>query len=310
MSLWLEPEELKDALVIDSEGYIIGYVDSIVYIEGKPVIKVYISEVIIEKKPDIETLQKILLEDLKLEIKKGAKTSIEKMLTPLLRLKIDDLHTVIKRTMGTSKITPEVIIEYARERNVEIPYIATSKKIKKIKDTIHMNDVKIIGKSDQGVCIITSSASEAERRGIQFPKAPTITKIEDLDKKLIIDAEGVIFGYVTGIRYGINGSIGLKISKYIKEAQSSIDIDELSRSYGMSRGAFLNMIREQLGLSPIHEITLEHIELWAQKSGIKLPWHLKKEITYKFILPWKYVAKCGDVILLNKSIQQIIKEIT
>jgi sporulation protein YlmC with PRC-barrel domain len=323
---WVEPQRLVDALVIDSEGYIVGFVERVFSTNGKLQMSIYFPVEVEEREPDMEKLVALLIEDLKTmrsrehrlslkrersdnikgKIKKASKLAFYSISERIISTK--QLYDEIKRKLGVTHVTQEVILAYARDRKIEIPYIVKRKKVRELRESVSWKEVKAIGESDQGVCVLLSIPLEARRRNITFPAKPVFK--EDVVGKLVIDSNGKRIGYVSSVLYSVEGP-GLRLSKHVRR-EEKLNVEEIVERarrkgiipYYSNTSDLYKRVARDLGVKGIPSIG--EVLSWAKDKG--LLGIEERVIEFKFVVPWKYVEKCGDAILLRVPIGELVRK--
>ncbi|MCD6262992.1 hypothetical protein J7L60_01075, partial [Candidatus Bathyarchaeota archaeon] len=106
-------EELLDALVVDSEGHIVGRVGSFVVTPRTIIVKLYELEKKSRTEPDEEELVKRLMEAV--PKKKGLLSKAPSL---------EDLYADVRKELGkeaTEEVTLEDLVRYAEVKGVEVP---------------------------------------------------------------------------------------------------------------------------------------------------------------------------------------------
>ena len=305
-SKFIKEEELLDSLVVDSEGYICGKVDSFDIKPEKIMIKLYGLEMKKVKIPDIDKLTKDLL-----------------MLAPkegLLRTRmpsIEALHERIRTELGlptSASISTSELIMFAEARKVTIPAEIVDKQVRVDKGSADWNLVDKIGFSEIGKCVLLSEPIEAKRRGIEVSEKVPYYGTTYLSGRTVIDANAKIIGSAVRVLLSV-GALGLLIQEEEITKTEPPDIDALIN------GLIPSMFRSEKELDmavakdlklrgrfTVEEIRSRYLISWAQSKGIDIPKKVEKRVEVKreFSIDWPDIKKIGDVIILNRPIEELI----
>jgi sporulation protein YlmC with PRC-barrel domain/ribosomal protein L40E len=290
------PEELVDALVVDSAGYICGRVDNVTVEKGTAVVKIYETEM--ESKPatDLSKLETALLSKVKKRIGKPQK---------------EDLYRQIMKEMDVGEVTTETLEKYALRKRISIPKKTVSKSKKTAKGTIAWRNVRCINSTELGTCILLKVPMEAVRRGVKLKKGVPYQAYEELGPKLVVDSEGKIVGNVEGLRFNTKGPhLHLLRSFAIKREEPDAEKlrENILSQTNMNERELGEQISENLDLDDMAPVTSENLVYWAREEGYLIPTKKiedEKKIHLKHVIPWTRIRKIGDVVLLDKSIEEI-----
>jgi len=292
----LAPEELVDALVVDSEGYIYGYVDSVTVKEGKFALKVYIKKATTQSVADVEALKTVLLGTVKKMIGKPT---------------MDDLYRKIMKDTGAKAINDDVLIKYATQRNIPVPKKDVPTFAHEEKEIIPWDKIASMDRTDIGVCILLKEPLEADLRGINIQKEIPHRTYHELGAMTVIDSTGKIVGVVAGLKFDVKGP-ALQLKKQTQVRQNIVDIAELEgiliARTNMPREKLYDQIRASFNLANVSAVTSEHITSWARSGGYTIPTKevvQMKDVHYTFTVPWERIKKLGEVILLDKPIEEL-----
>lgn len=301
-------DELLDATIVDSEGYVYGRVEKISINEDEIVLLAY------EEKPDVRTtidmksLVDALLQDIKMDM--GSKF---RRVTQL-----DILQENVRKELGlklTEKLTEEHYQKYAERLNVPIPQTKTSVDRKEQKGTVSLSEVKtmkitVIGKEKSMKLIkiiMLNEPKEATFRKIPTQKEVPYRSTDVLRDKLVLDSEGKALGYVDsvvlfqdmpGIRIYISkvsGQVSLgMLARYLEESGKS-DVAALLRKHFM-----------EYPDSHRYTVSMDELDDFMQQTRVSfsLPeTAMTSKGTREFVadIPWREVSKIGDVVLLKST---------
>lgn len=293
------PEELVDALIVDSEGYIWGYVDSVTVQKGRPVVKTYEKEVISETVTDLDELKTALL------------PTVKKILG---KPNLDDLYRQIRKEMEVDEVTDEILEEYASKKGIRVPKKKTQKVKRKAKGTVAWKNIACINSTKLGTCMLLEVPKEASRRGVKVKGKVPYRSHEEIEPKSVIDAEGKIVGRVKGLRYNAQGpNLQLACNISIRSIDEGAVVDRILQQddYSMNEDELYEKIADDLDLGGKQDVTPEKMVEWAKEKGYSISDEeimKMREIKHEYIIPWRDIRKIGDVVLLEKTIDEIIGE--
>jgi len=306
-SEYLREEELLDSLVVDSEGYVCGRVGSFDVEPDRIMINLYDFEAKKIKVPDEEKLLNNLIEY-------------------ALRMKLigrrrprEDLYKRIREDLGLStseRITLRELLRYAELKNIEIPAKFVEKRERVERGKVDWRLIDKIGESDLGKCILLKEPVEARKRGVEITDKVPYYGTEYLSGRMVIDAEAQIIGSAEKILLRIGASPGLLIKKERVIKSEVLDIDALIRRFVPSiyrdEIELYKAVAKELGLKGrirAEEMRRVYITRWAEKRGIEIPKRFKerRETIQEIPGDWECIKKIGDVILLNKSLEDLMK---
>jgi sporulation protein YlmC with PRC-barrel domain len=290
------PEELNNAIVIDSEGYIYGLVEKVSFHPESLFINIYTEQVVKETQDDIDLLKKNLLSTVKKTF--GNPT-------------YDDLYRAIGRELEQPHVTDQMIVDYAKRRNLAIPVKESTVTKRVSKGKIPWNLVGQVSKSDEGVYILLNRPIEAEERKILLEEGISYRELEEIKDKTVLDSEAKHIGQVSGILIDRNGLPQLTLVKKIKETKEEPDIPQLEEKImterKWNRRKLYTNVKSDLRLSS--DPSQLDLLRWAKAENSSIMTH--KIVTYRevnptFLVPWTCIKKAGDIILLNKRVEEII----
>lgn len=305
-------DELIEASVIDSEGYIYGKVENISVKEDEITLTIY------ESKPDVKTVVDIgaLEGDF---LKRVKMTTSEK----LQRLSSTDvLAKNIRKELGLGleeTLNEQYYIKYAERLGISIPYKKVSGERKEPKGTIRLSEIKNIKTSTMGTekgstlvkTILLHEPREAAFRNIPIKKKVAYQSSEVIKDKLVLDADGTAVGYVDSIvlfrdSLGIRvystkviGAVSLSwLDRYLEQIGRPDVSEAIKRHFKIERGTHVYQIRR------------EDLEDFMQKTGqtFTLPEDVLFDQSVKEFLmdiPWDTIHKIGDVVLLRLTLPEL-----
>ena len=307
--MYLNKDELKDSIVVDQSGNIIGYVDDFRIQSDDVVFDISEREKTQTNTPDEVQLREAILDSLPSKFFGGKN--------------YDDVYKAVAKELKIdfSKASEvENLIKYAKKAKIEIP-MKIENAIKKIKkDSLSLSKVDSIGRTALGSCIIVKGKA---------PKKANFCDKDKLEGKFVVDKEARIIGSVKDVVVGTDGP-GMVLIQKIIEQESVVNFPSLEETltieFGrketlekrireMSAGSIYTEEEEEIGEEATEGESEQDrynkalIEL-AGVHGIELPMTTQsKEIVkeIKKAIPWKYVQAVDDVVLLNIPVE--IKEI-
>ncbi len=305
-------DELQEATIIDSEGYIYGKVEKVDIEEDKIVLRAY------ESRPDVKTV--VDLNGLKTELLNNVEVTLT---TKLQRLSPADLLTKnIKKELGlgfNEPVMDQHIINYAERLGIAIPQTKASVERKEPKGIVSLGEVKAMKISvverQEGTevtkVILLHEPKEATFRKIPIQERVPYRNTDAIKDKLILDADGAVLGYVDSVvlfqeKPGIRvfsskktGQVSLGLlNKYLEETGKPDVATLLRRHFEQSLGAYHYTIKK------------EDVEDFMNK--MKLTFTLPEKImTSSYVrefvadIPWDEVYKIGDVVLLKSTLSDL-----
>jgi len=304
-------DELVDATIVDSEGYIYGKVERINIGENEIVVLAY------EGKPDVKTVTDIVT--LKSDLLKGVRMpfgSKMRRMTPE-----DMLSESIRKDLGLSideRLSDEHYMKYAERMGVSVPLVKATVERKEQKGTVSLNEIRtvritVIGK-EKGTkvikIILLRKPKEAEFRKIPIQTKVPYRSTDVIKDKLVLDAEGNALGYVDSVVL-FQGMPGIRI--YVSKASGQVSLSLLARyldEMGQSNAAAL--VRKHLLKPESHRYTVTTDELEDFMSEKKLSFRLPNNIiggqdVKEFVadFPWDEIQKIGDIVLLKSTLTDL-----
>lgn len=285
-------EEIINSLVIDSNGFIVGYVkDIIINPPNKVSLRIYKtkeeSRIII----DFDALHSLLIK--KIKKKFGRKT-------------IKDLYEEIEKEMK-EKVSEQTLIKYAESKNIEIPKKEIIEKIEVDMGEVSWEEIENINESIFGVCILLKKEFFKEKEATSY-----YVPEHEIIGKMVIDKNARIIGNVSDVLYSING-LGIKIVQKRVGSNLLPNIEELKRLLIVTYASEENLEENISSLLKIPKnlaLRDNNILEFAKRTGVEIPMKevtLEEEQEYPKIVPWTEIKTIGDVVLLNKSIDEIME---
>lgn len=304
----LTESELCDTTVVDSEGYILGKIESL-RIEPKEIfIKLYGTEK--DKKQIID--RNALNERLSKIMPARKNTFLEKTFESRYRPQEPDINKIVREQLGlnpSEPVTEEQVARYAVSLGLGIPYTITESETQTDKGSIPWSLVDRVGSSDSGKCVILKEPYEARRRNIEVrDSVPYRSKIE-LEGKLVVDVEAKPIGTARDLLIGT--TLGILVDKESYKLEESFDMDLLIRSLIPSRFRNFEEFKKKIGKDLKKKtVGIAEISAWCKKYNISLPVKRQTRIVTDFELSveWKDIAKIGDVIILSRTIEDLAQD--
>ncbi len=278
-------EEIHDAMIIDSEALLYGYVCGDELRDEKPVIKACIKLSVHDTVPDTELLRKMLTEA-------G--------------------YTV------PEDATLEYLVLAARSEGLEIPYREVTEPHVLVKGFVSVDEIEVIdtvydlGREEQVAVVLLRSPREARYRGrpVARQETPPPVSPKHVKGKLVVDKRRGVLGYAEAISYG-PGSYALRIGgELVHEGYINWDgyLAEL-RSRGWDKLAKLlsDMYSEtryaRLPISLYNYIRWILLENKAGEAAALLARYVEAEkwslLEETINVPWPNVVRIGDVIITD-----------
>jgi sporulation protein YlmC with PRC-barrel domain len=290
------PEELNNATVTDSEGYILGLVERVSIQPESVLIDVYTEQLVKETQDDIDLLKKNLLSTVRKTFGNPS---------------YDDLYRAIGRELGEPNITDQIIVKYAKSRNLAIPAKESMVTKRVSRGKIPWSLVGQVTRSDEGVYIVLNRPIEAEERKILLREEVPYEELSQIKGKTVLDSEAKHIGQVSGILIDRNGLPQLTLVKRIRETKEEPDISQLEEKIMTERKwnkrKLYTNIRSDLRLPS--DPSQGDLLRWAKTKNIPIMTHTVvtyRDVNPTFLVPWTYIRKAGDIILLNKRVEEII----
>jgi len=299
-------DELLEATVIDSEGYIYGKVEKINVDEEKITLVVY------ESKPDTKTM--VDTNALKSELLKSVRIPFGAKIQGLRPAKI--LAGNIRKELGLKSeenLTSEHYEEYAKRWGIPIPQKKVETERKEPKGEINIEEIKAIKvsmiKTEQGEkvvkVILLNDPREAMFRNIPIQQKVPYRSTEAIKDKLVLDSNGIALGYVDSVVLFHNGP-GIRV--YSSKATGRVDLNVLNRHLEISgKPHVANLIRRYF----VQDIVrMEELEDFMQKAGLTLslpPDSVLSRRVKEFLMdvPWDAVHKIGDIVILELTLPDL-----
>lgn len=301
-------DELVDATIIDSEGYIYGKLEKINIDDDGVICLAY------EAKPDVRTVADV--NSLKDQFLRNVKTSVGfrfRRLAPQ-----DIMEDNIRKELGLAlneQLGDEHYVKYAERLGVPVPYTKASVERKEQKGTVNLNEIRtirisVIGKEKWTKLvkvILLNEPKEAEFRKIPVQKKVPFRATEAIKDKLVLDSEGNVLGYVDSVVL-FHEMPGIRV--YISKPSGQVSLGLLTRfleESGKSDTAAL--VKEHFSESAEsrrYTSTIEELEDFMQQKNVsfRLPEHIMTDLgSREFVadIPWDEIQKIGDVVLLKSK---------
>ena len=321
------PEELIDAVVIDSEGYIYGYVKGIEIQERDVLLEIYekrryVTEVVDEKK-----LLDMLLEEFS-KRKRGIR-----------RPKLSDLLEDIRKTLGIldrAELSLKDYMEYIEKKKmkVEIPKKKETLERKHAKGEVSVKEVRAIWVGDVPTSdakgfkryriILLETPRQARYANIRAPQQPPYYPPERIRGKLVLDPSAKVIGYADDLLIGPK-FVGLRV-KLPPVVKRGINLEALAidlksyqeySEYADRIRAYLKSHHSEYSPSHVDYGSLQRVVEWMREE--KFP----KEIIDSLVnyvedipvtksqfynIPWEAIEKIGDVVLLKDEWKNLLVE--
>ena len=295
-------DQLKDTLVIDSAGYICGWISSFEVKPQKIVVNIYNYETQSEEVLD----QKVLLQRL-VEFERRFKPS-----KGLFRRKLDQAYvrTLVRDALkipADQAVSEDHFVEYAKKQGLTIPrkQVETRKRVE-IRDIVDWQHVSRVGFTDLSKCALLTEPIEAKRRGISVKKDVPFKDTEYLEGRMVIDAEAKHFGSAVRLLIGLPPGILVNREHIVK--REAPDLQRLKASlipaeYRNER-ALDSQIKHDMELTTV---TDQDLLEWADGNDLPIPTTIeqRKEVERELPISWEKVSCIGDVVVLNDTIEEI-----
>jgi len=304
-------DELVDATIVDSEGYIYGKVEKINIGENEIFVLAY------EGKPDVKTVADVA--SLKADLLRGVKLSFG---SKARRVTAEDiLAESIRKELGLGvgeQLSDEHYLKYAERMGVSVPMVKATVERKEQKGKVSLNEIKtvkitVIGK-EKGTkvikIILLRKPKEAEFRKIPIQTKVPYRSTEIIKDRLVLDVEGNALGYVDSVVL-FQGMPGIRV--YVSKMSGQVSLSLLTRyldESGQSNAAAL--VRKHL-LDPEsyrYTVTTDELEDFMRQK--KLSFRLPESVVgsqgaREFVadIPWDEVQKIGDIVLLKSTLTDL-----
>lgn len=305
-------DELTDALIVDSEGYIYGKVERIEVKEDEIDLRVY------ESKPDERTIADI--DTIKEELLKRVNLTFASKLQRLSSSEV--LAQDIRKELGLKleePLTDQHYMKYAEGHGIEILHKKVAEERKEPKGTINLHEVKTIkittiGTGERAVVtkiILLHEPKEAKFRKIPLQKEITYRRPEILRDKLVIDSSGLAVGYVDSIVL-FHDTPGIRI--YTSKPTDSVSLSWLFQYLEESgRPDIKESIKKYFGTESgfhVYRVTMDDLEEFMKKTktNFKVPEKVFIEQRVKEFLmdiPWEMISRIGDVVLIRLTLSEL-----
>jgi|UniRef100_A0A7J2U4C5 sporulation protein YlmC with PRC-barrel domain len=177
-------DEIRDAMVIDSEGFIYGYVKDLQVLEEDVGLAVYISSRVNEPVVDVEKLQSIL----------SSRASLR----------------------GDEPL--ELLVSLARRDGLDIPYKVAEKEVKWLKGFVPVSEIQLIDIKRTSVdnidslikVILLKTPREAIFRGLPARGSKPVYRVDQVLNKIIVSMSRGVLGIAKEVVVGA-GEIGFRV---------------------------------------------------------------------------------------------------
>jgi ribosomal 30S subunit maturation factor RimM len=272
---------LIGAVVVDSEGYIFGNVSKIDISPQGPIFKIKASEKISDVFPDTEKLQKILIEEIN---QNGEQDDVQ-------ITSVEGLHNFIANELDVRSVTEKEIIEFAQQKNIEVPQKEMVKEFEVEREDVNLVEVEAMNKNELGSCILLKISSELDRRKLPKLRMVGYKSEEELLGKLVIDNLGRILGTVYSFMMSVGG-MRIKIAKESKETKLIPDTKSLRKMLKDKKQQ--KILREMTGSSDVDDLDDHKVISLAKSLDYEIPTNYtsnKTYMVYKTSVPWSHIKK-------------------
>jgi hypothetical protein len=177
-------DEIRNAMVVDSEGLIYGYVKGLHIIENSVKLAVYTSFKVNEPVVDVEKLVSILL----------------------------------KRANITGSEPLEVLVSLARREGIDIPYRVAEREVEWLKGFVPVEEVQLIDVKRVSVdevdevvkVVLLSTPREALFRGFSVQSSAPVYRVEQVLNKLVVSLSRGVLGVCKEVVVG-PGALGFRV---------------------------------------------------------------------------------------------------
>jgi len=294
---YIEEEKFVGTLVVDSEGYICGRVASFEITPDRVLMRLY-KEVGEEKEVvDVEKLKEALMMFLFNKVSPKHEKKLYKKLRKELKLPSE------------MPITEEELVSFARMLGLDIPTkkVHSASRVN-VDEPVDMELIEQVNESPLGKAVILKEPWEAKRRGVPIVEGVPYKSTEEIKGKLVLDSTARIIGHAQKILIG--RPLGLRVALETYREEEEVDFEALMEmlfANFKNPKALFKQVAKDLGIKP-DQVTRDHILSWAEMAGIEIPKKKVRKLVTKNILdlPWTAIRKIGDVILLNKSLEELL----
>jgi len=303
--------ELTDTMVVDSEGYIVGNIETLRIDPEEIFIKLYGVEKERREVIDIAALNErlSLMMPVKRSIPIFAEDAFESGYKPQVKRQTVDVRTIVREQLNlkqSDEVTEELIARYAISQGLAIPYSVQETETRTDRGAIPWTLVDRVGSSDFGRCVILKEPYEARRRGIEIKDSVPYRGKKELEDKMVIDSDAKPVGSAIDILIGITHGVLVRKQSYKEE--ESIDLDLLMKSLIPSRfnnfEDFKKKVSKDLGKKTVG---IAEISAWCKRYNMSLPSKRQTKVVsdFEFSVDWKDIGKIGDLIILSKTIEEL-----
>jgi sporulation protein YlmC with PRC-barrel domain len=300
-------DELLDASIIDSEGYVYGKVDKIKIDENEIMLLAY------EGKPDVKTVADIA--SVKMDLLKSVRTPFGSRFRRVAPSEILDENVRRELALGLDEqLNDDHYLKYAERLGMPVPQVKAALERKEQKGTVTLDEIKtiritVIGK-EKGTklikVILLHEPKEAAFRRIPVQKKVPFRSTETIKDKLVLDSDGTALGYVDSVVL-FQGMPGIRV--YIQKMTGQVSLSLLIRYLEESGQADVaSIIRKDLMEGESHRYTVDVEELEDFMHKRKLFFRLPEKVlasqsAREFVadIPWEEISKIGDVVLLKST---------
>jgi len=303
-------DELLDATIIDSEGYVYGKVEKINIDEGEIVLLVY------EGKPDVKTV--VDMASLKEELLRGVKTTFGSKIRRIAPWEV--LAESIRKELGLgldAQLSDEHYQEYAERLSVPIPRVKAQVERKEQKGIVSLDEIRtirtsVIGK-EKGTrmikVILLKEPKEAAFRRTPIQEKVPYQNTDAIRDKLVLDSEGNALGYVDSVVL-FQGTLGIRV--YVSKLSDQVSLGLLTQYLEESgQPDVAASVRKHFMDSKSRRYTAEREELEEfmrqKKLTFKVPEKVTSQGNREFVadIPWDAVHKIRDVVLLKSTLTDL-----
>ena len=303
--------ELTDTMVVDSEGYIVGNIETLRIDPEEIFIKLYGVEKERREVIDIAALNErlSLMMPVKRSIPIFAEDAFESGYKPQVKRQTVDVRTIVREQLNlnqSDEVTEELIARYAISQGLAIPYLVQETETRTDRGAIPWTLVDRVGSSDFGRCVILKEPYEARRRGIEIKDSVPYRGKKELEDKMVIDSDAKPVGSAIDILIGITHGVLVRKQSYKEE--ESIDLDLLMKSLIPSRfnnfEDFKKKVSKDLGKKTVG---IAEISAWCKRYNMSLPSKRQTKVVsdFEFSVDWKDIGKIGDLIILSKTMEEL-----
>jgi len=290
--------ELLNTIVVDSEGYVIGKIDSLRIEPEEIFIKLYGMEKekhqVLDREALIERLAKLTPR------KQGTFGNVPQSL---------DLSRMIREQLGlgpSETVTEEHVARFAESLGLSVPYIVQEQETRTDRGSIPWALVDRVGCSDFGRCVILKEPYEARKRGIEVREGVPYRSKKELEGKLVVDSEAKPVGTALEILIGITH--GILVQKESYKQEETTDLDKLGKSLIPSRFHSFEDFKKKVGKDLDKKtVGIAEISSWCKRNNVPLPIRRETRVVadFEFSVDWNDIAKIGDVIILSRTIEEL-----